>query len=422
MNFKSLLLLFLNLWISQIKAQVYTSYFIGNSTDLEVQPKGGVCLMGGGSENDNAMRWFLEQANGGDIVVLRTSGSDGYNDYFFSELGVNVNSVETIVCNNALSGSEEYIISRISKAEGLWFAGGNQGLYLSYWRNSEVLQTIQNRIDDGMIVGGISAGMAILGEHYFSAENGTITSNEALLQPFHPNLTLGSSDFLDIPFLENTITDTHYNNPDRRGRHSVFLSRLINENPLVKGIACDEHTAVCIDTNGIAKIFGDYPNFNDYAWFIRPNCSIANNSPEILSENSALTWSQNQEAISVYKVPANGNNTFNLNDWQTGIGGTWQFWSINNGQFESIEAQPINCGLSVSTNQTTSLNVIWDDEQTFHFNTTIDKLQIFNSLGQKVPYSNEENERFKLKKMGDFYFFQIEIEGKIEVLKVTHVF
>ena len=188
MNFKSLLLLFLNLWISQIKAQVYTSYFIGNSTDLEVQPKGGVCLMGGGSENDNAMRWFLEQANGGDVVVLRTSGSDGYNDYFFSELGVNVNSVETIVCNNALSGSDEYIISRISKAEGLWFAGGNQALYLSYWRNSEVLQTIQNRIDDGMIVGGISAGMAILGEHYFSAENGTITSNEALLQPFHPNL------------------------------------------------------------------------------------------------------------------------------------------------------------------------------------------------------------------------------------------
>ena len=53
--------------------------------------------MGGATEDDNAMIWFLERSNGGDILVLRTSGSDGYNNYLFSELGVNVNSVETIV-------------------------------------------------------------------------------------------------------------------------------------------------------------------------------------------------------------------------------------------------------------------------------------------------------------------------------------
>jgi hypothetical protein len=39
-------------------------------------------MMGGRSEHDEAMHWFLEQSKGG--------------DYFFSDLGVEVNSVETL--------------------------------------------------------------------------------------------------------------------------------------------------------------------------------------------------------------------------------------------------------------------------------------------------------------------------------------
>ena len=55
--------------------------------------------MGGATEDDNAMKWFLQRANGGDVLVLKT-GSNGYNAYFYSELGIPLNSVETIVCNN----------------------------------------------------------------------------------------------------------------------------------------------------------------------------------------------------------------------------------------------------------------------------------------------------------------------------------
>jgi hypothetical protein len=36
----------------------------------------GVCMMGGSSENDEAMEWFLNKTDGGDIVVLRASGSN----------------------------------------------------------------------------------------------------------------------------------------------------------------------------------------------------------------------------------------------------------------------------------------------------------------------------------------------------------
>ena len=53
--------------------------------------------MGGASENDEAMKWLLQKANGGDVVVLRSSGGNGYNNYLYSELGISDNSVETLV-------------------------------------------------------------------------------------------------------------------------------------------------------------------------------------------------------------------------------------------------------------------------------------------------------------------------------------
>jgi cyanophycinase-like exopeptidase len=92
--------------------QTFTSYFTGNTQDTLVAPKGGICLMGGASEHENAMKWFLTQANGGDILVLRASGSNGYNDYFYTQLGIQINSVETVVCLNQNSGNDSTIIEK----------------------------------------------------------------------------------------------------------------------------------------------------------------------------------------------------------------------------------------------------------------------------------------------------------------------
>jgi hypothetical protein len=50
-------------------AQDYTSYFTGDTTDVTVTVQKGTVLMGGASENDNAMRWFLERAGGGDVLL-----------------------------------------------------------------------------------------------------------------------------------------------------------------------------------------------------------------------------------------------------------------------------------------------------------------------------------------------------------------
>jgi cyanophycinase-like exopeptidase len=321
-------------------AQSFTSYFTGDTTDVKPIPQGGVCLMGGATEDDNAMRWFLQRASGGDVVVIRASGSDGYNDYLYSDLGVAVNSVETILMPNAASALDPYVVQQIRNAEALWMAGGDQAKYISFWKDKPVEDALRYLVEEkNAVIGGTSAGMAVLGEAYFRAANGTVTSAEALANPFNNRVDLGYADFLDCHFLQNTITDTHYDDPDRRGRHFTFLARLTQSTgERFRGIACEEYTAVCIDTVGIARVFGGNSS-QDFAYFLQTNCS-APFIPESCVANTPLHWVRDSQAVKVCKIKgtANGSNTFDLRDWHTDVGGEWQNWWSENGVFKTAPA------------------------------------------------------------------------------------
>lgn len=335
-------------------AQPYTSYITGDPADVTTASVSGTVLMGGATENDNAVRWFLNRADGGDVVVLRTTGDDGYNDYFYSDLGVTVNSVETIVCTDPASGADAYVIQQVQNAEALWFAGGDQWDYISYWRDTPLEDAINNLINVKHIpIGGTSAGCAIQGQAYFSAENGTITSSQALNDPFHALMTLGNDDFLQNPATSGIITDTHYDNPDRKGRHMTFLARLYTDTGIeFRGIGVEEYTAVCIDENNIAYIFGSYPDYDDFAFFLQPNC-VMPNTPEACVDGDKLTWDRNDAALKVIKIAGtdDGAGFVDLNDWKT-VGGAfyqWENWSVDNAAFTALEeALPIDCTVDIA--------------------------------------------------------------------------
>ncbi|WP_430409182.1 T9SS type A sorting domain-containing protein [Kordia sp.] len=413
-------------------AQSYTSYRTGSSFSINTTPQGGSCLMGGASESDEAMQWFLQRANGGDVLVLRASGSDGYNNYMYSDLGVTINSVETIVFNNSSASSETYIHQRIEEAEAIWFAGGDQWNYVSYWRNT----SIQNLINDAVmnrnvVIGGTSAGMAILGGHYFSAENGTITSAEALTNPYRTDATVSSEPFLENWFLTDVITDTHYDDPDRRGRHAAFLARIITDNSgsdiVPKGIACDEYTAVCIDDVGLARVFGGYPTYDDNAYFIRPNCELTDMLPETCMANTALHWDKGGVALKVYKIKGTleGTNTFDLSDWQTGSGGVWEHWSVNNGTFVASAGTQINCILSVDELEKTTVkiypnpvksNLVVSAEKPIQ---TIELLDGFGRIVLKKEVSNMQETTLQMSKLSSgTYFLKVRINNTIILKKV----
>jgi len=328
------------------KAQPYTSYFTGDVTDVETNPDYGVCLMGGSTEDDRAMVWFLEKANGGDILVIRASGSDGYNDYFYSDLGVEVNSVETIVFNNASAATDSYVLAQIANAEAIWMAGGDQSDYINYWKDTEVENLLNQHINvKQAVIGGTSAGMAVLGASYFSADNGGVYSSEALEDPYNTYMTIGHNDFLEIPLLENTITDTHFSEREREGRLLTFMARMNNElGERSFGIACDEYTAVCIDSSGLGAVYGEWPEYDDFAFFVQMNCEEGN-APENMQAGVPFTWDFNGKAAKVYKVggTTTGENYLDLKDWQTVNGGEWLHWSAVDGAFNSETGSAADC-------------------------------------------------------------------------------
>lgn len=411
MNFRALLISAIFALIPLVfLGQNYTSYFTGNNTDMIAYPAGGVCMMGGATEDDNAMKWFLQRADGGDILVLRASGSNGYNDYLYSQLGVTVNSVETIVFNNAAAADEAYIHQKINQAEAIWFAGGDQWDYVRYWRNSPVDSLINIGIKErNVVVGGTSAGMAILGGFYFTARYGTVTSQQALANPYSSLVNVDSASFLKTGFMDEVITDTHFDNPDRRGRLMVFLARIFKDYGLYsRAIACDEYTAVCVDTTGIAKVFGGYPPHQDNAYFIQSNCELSSPAPEVCQLGSPLTWDLNGNALKVYRIKgtATGTNYFDLNDWKTGNGGTWLDWYVKTGTFfektgdaldcsVSIDVIPRDYGLCVFPNPVSDFALISS-------NTSIRNCEftLYDWLGKKIPvtfnYRNDYNAELNL--------------------------
>jgi hypothetical protein len=118
----------------------YQYYLTGNPADVHTPSKPGFALVGGGKDQDAVMRWFLERSGGGDVVVLRASGADGYNGYL-NGLG-KVDSIESIVINTPEAARDPFVARKIRTAEALFIAGGDQWNYVRLWRGSPVGEAV----------------------------------------------------------------------------------------------------------------------------------------------------------------------------------------------------------------------------------------------------------------------------------------
>jgi len=304
--------------------------YVGDSADVVTSVSGGLVLMGGGTDVDAAFKWMIERSGGGDVVIIRASGADAYNPYV-SKLG-KVNSVETLKIDSRALADDDRVATIIRNAEMLFIAGGDQSNYMKYWKNTKTMDAINYLLNVKKApVGGTSAGCAILGELYYSGENGSVVSDEALGNPYHPNVTLYANDFLKAPFMKEILTDQHYVARTRQGRHLAFLARMLKDKGIVaKGIAADERTAVCIDANGKAAVYG-----KGKAFFLMTD---KNKIPEVCVSGQALDWNLKHAAVRVYAITGSeeGNGSFDLSTYAESAakGGTWQWWWAEQGKLK----------------------------------------------------------------------------------------
>lgn len=239
------------------------TWLTGSPDDLCVEELTGPGLlaMGGNYDIDEA---FVQRAGpivaGGDVVVLRTSGSDGYNDYLYDLLGAD--SVETLLVDRRDRADSDYVAWVVESAEMVWIAGGDQSEYLNAWAGTRVETAIRAVWTRGGVVGGISAGEAVLGEFIYDPDGiYSVYSEEAVTDPCHPYVNL-STDFLELPETSAMIFDSHFAQRDRMGRLLTFMARIAapgiapGAGP-VTGIGIDEDTSLFIGPDGAGVVDGD---------------------------------------------------------------------------------------------------------------------------------------------------------------------
>jgi cyanophycinase-like exopeptidase len=229
----------------------------GSPNDDRTAPKnGGLILMGGGPDVDAAFTWAHDQIAGdpkarrGDVLILRATGSDGYDQYI-DELAP-FNSVQTLIISTKATRKDLETAARlVHRAEFVFFAGGNQAHYVS-WQESQLMPAVESVYQRGGVVGGTSAGLAILGQFVFdakSAGSNNVTTDDAITDPFAAAISF-TRNMLRFPLMRGIITDSHFAERDRLGRLTAFMARQIADGAVhnqITGVGVSEGTAVLLD-------------------------------------------------------------------------------------------------------------------------------------------------------------------------------
>lgn len=314
-------------------------------------------LMGGGPDVDVAFRWMLSRAGiqpgtGGRFVVIRATGTEAYDPYiYYSDAAfttsttiaeqwvggasLGLSSVETLVIPNINAANDPFVNTVLSKAHAVFIAGGDQSDYIKYWKGTLLDQTLRALMQNNVPIGGTSAGLAVLGQFDFAALKGTVTSAQALSDPFNKYMTLDptplslAGGFLAPPALANMVLDSHLDSRDRMGRLIAFVARLVapdsgsgcpggilgtgaSSSATARGIGVDVETALLVQGNKGAnatftarRVTNPSSTTESAVYFVRPL-----NPPTVCAPGKPLTMT----TVEIKKL-ADSETVFNLSDW-----------------------------------------------------------------------------------------------------------
>lgn len=287
---------------------------LGSATDVCVSlTNPALLLMGGGADVDAAFANRIKpHIKGGNVVVLRTSGTAAYNDYL-QDL-TEAASVETLIVNTRTKANSDYVDWAIRSAEFVFIAGGDQSDYLNQWQGTKVQDALTHVYNKGGALGGTSAGNHVLGEFIYDPDGvlGAISS-EAVTDFCHETVNI-SSNFLGLPLLDGIVTDTHFKQRDRMGRSAVFHAKLGSAGRVV---AVSEATSLFVTADGSGVVDGSHEVYilraDGQTQYQQTSCGqpvIINNLLRYkLLPGQSYNLLNNSTAVSPSRLSINGNNS-----------------------------------------------------------------------------------------------------------------
>ncbi|MBI4783580.1 MAG: cyanophycinase [Oscillatoriophycideae cyanobacterium NC_groundwater_1537_Pr4_S-0.65um_50_18] len=201
--------------------------------------QGQLVIIGGGEDKENnctVLREFVRRAGGTQarIAVLTAATSlprevgDTYTGVF-KRLGVE--DVRVINTERREDSERSEALELAEQATGLFFTGGDQARITDLIKGTKLDQIIHKRYSEGAVVGGTSAGAAMMPDVM-------IVEGESETNPRANVVEMGPG----MGFLPGIVVDQHF---AQRGRLGRLISALMLQ-PAVLGIGIDEDTAVIV--------------------------------------------------------------------------------------------------------------------------------------------------------------------------------
>ena len=221
--------------------------------------QGSLLLVGGGGEDYNdwsdlPYAWFVEQADSGIVINIDVSSTASWYPSYFQSFGADPASQSLQIITRAMA-DDPTTADLLRTASGIFIEGGDQWDYVETWAGTLAEQAIIDVFNAGGVIGGTSAGLAVLGQVDFSAEYGSIIAPEALDNPCRLDMAL--SEAL-LPLLPDVITDSHFHSRGRLGRLIPMLARWEHETGTwLTGLGIADNTAACVDAQGVMTVYGE---------------------------------------------------------------------------------------------------------------------------------------------------------------------
>jgi cyanophycinase len=214
----------------------------------ESDERGWIVPVGGNEEKTGdagILRRFVELA-GGDVArvaILPTASNraDTGQRYELLFRALGARRADVLPFAERGDATNEDWLRTLEAATGIFLTGGNQLRISTILGGTPVAKAIRRRNARGVVVGGTSAGAAILSEHMiaFGEEGSTPRAGSATLAP-------------GFGLTNRVVIDQHFRQRDRLGR---LLSALAY-NPFAVGIGLDEDTAAFIDPGDVIEVHG----------------------------------------------------------------------------------------------------------------------------------------------------------------------
>lgn len=216
------------------------------------QSKGHLVIVGGVQTKEIVAK-FVQLAGGENarIIIIPNAGS---NPVYWSEVQVKEFSELGAKSDYLLFTREtadlDSNLKKMEWANAVYFLGGDQSDLTRDMLGTKLLQKVFDIYNNGGVVGGSSAGAAVMSEVMITGnELLNKDSTVAFISIQRGNIETAKG----FGFLKNAIIDQHFL---KRKRHNRLIS-LMCEHPNLIGIAIDEATAIVVFPDETFEVVGD---------------------------------------------------------------------------------------------------------------------------------------------------------------------